>query len=126
MSLHNLAFEESFIFQLVIRIAYGKIASKFAAGTRPRVVGKRTPRFPISYSHDKVNREKFFSSARQGLKLKVDASVDDVAHEVALALAEASQKGGSPQVSQTPNRRTRNIMSSPNRNVERMVLFNLY
>ncbi|XP_057485696.1 protein ALWAYS EARLY 3-like isoform X1 [Actinidia eriantha] len=81
------------------------LKKKRSGGTRPRVVGKRTPRFPISYSHDKVNREKFFSSARQGLKLKVDASVDDVAHEVALALAEASQRGGSAQVSQTPNRR---------------------
>ncbi|PSR92630.1 Protein ALWAYS EARLY like [Actinidia chinensis var. chinensis] len=89
-------------------------------GSRPRVVGKRTPRFPVSYSYEKVNGEKFFSPTRQSLKLKPDANDDDVAHEVALALAEASQKGGSPQVSQTPNRRTRNIMSSPNRNVERM------
>ncbi|CAL5347002.1 unnamed protein product [Camellia sinensis] len=92
----------------------------YLLGSRPRAVGRRTPRFPVSYSYEKVNGEKFFSPTRQGLKLKVDANDDDVAHEVALALAEASQRGGSPQVSQTPNRRTDSIMSSPIRSAERM------
>ncbi|KAI8012289.1 Protein ALWAYS EARLY 3 [Camellia lanceoleosa] len=91
-----------------------------SGGTRPRAVGKRTPRFPISYSYEKINGEKFFSPTRRGLKLKVDANDDDVAHEVALALAEASQRGGSPQVSQTPNRRTDTVMSSPIWSGERM------
>ncbi|KAH7842107.1 hypothetical protein Vadar_001558 [Vaccinium darrowii] len=92
---------------------------KRSVGNRARVVGKRTPRFPVSYSYEKVNGEKVFSATRQGLKLKVDGNDDDVAHEVALALAEASQKGGSPQVSQTPNRRRGSIMPSPIRSVER-------
>ncbi|KAL7220650.1 hypothetical protein ACSBR2_013516 [Camellia fascicularis] len=91
-----------------------------SGGTRPRAVGKRTPRFPISYSYEKINGEKFFSPTRRGLKLKVDANDDDIAHEVALALAEASQRGGSPQVSQTPNRRTGTVMSSPIWSGERM------
>ncbi|KAI8002837.1 Protein ALWAYS EARLY 3 [Camellia lanceoleosa] len=96
------------------------LKKKRSGGSRPRAVGRRTPRFPVSYSYEKVNGEKFFSPTRQGLKLKVDANDDDVAHEVALALAEASQRGGSPQVSQTPNRRTDSIMSSPIRSAERM------
>ncbi|KAA8527473.1 hypothetical protein F0562_034812 [Nyssa sinensis] len=91
-----------------------------SGGSRPRAVGKRTPRFPVSYSLEKVNGEKFFSPTRQGLKLKVDANDDDVAHEIALALAEASQRGGSPQVSQTPNRKTESVLSSPIQNGERM------
>ncbi|XP_052881896.1 protein ALWAYS EARLY 3 isoform X3 [Gossypium arboreum] len=73
--------------------------------SRPRAVGKRTPRVPISFSHDKNKGERYFSPIRQGMKLKVDAVDDDVAHEVALALTEASQRGGSPQVSRTPNRK---------------------
>lgn len=90
-------------------------------GSRPRAVGKRTPRFPVLHSYDKDNSQKYFSPSRQGLKLKVDSVDDDVAHEVALALAKASQRGGSPQVSQTPNRRMDNIRSSPVQNGERMV-----
>ncbi|XP_038991663.1 protein ALWAYS EARLY 3-like isoform X2 [Hibiscus syriacus] len=73
--------------------------------SRPRAVGKRTPRVPISFSHDKNKGERYFSPIRQGMKLKADSVDDDVAHEVALALTEASQRGGSPQVSRTPNRK---------------------
>ncbi|XP_022740959.1 protein ALWAYS EARLY 3-like isoform X2 [Durio zibethinus] len=73
--------------------------------SRPRAVGKRTPRVPISFSHDKNKGERYFSPIRQGVKPKVDAVVDDVAHEIALALTKASQRGGSPQVSRTPNRK---------------------
>ncbi|XP_057958844.1 protein ALWAYS EARLY 3-like isoform X2 [Malania oleifera] len=80
-------------------------------GSQTRAVGKRTPRFPVSYSYRKDKGEKFYSAAKEGQKLKVDAN-DDVAHEVALALAEASQRGGSPQVSQIRNRRTEDFMSS--------------
>ncbi|XVE65643.1 hypothetical protein DITRI_Ditri08aG0016500 [Diplodiscus trichospermus] len=85
--------------------------------SRPRAVGKRTPRVPISFSHDKTKAERYFSPIRQGLKLKVDAD-DDVTHEIALALTEASQRGGSPQVSRTPNRKAE--MPSPVLNGERM------
>ncbi|XVF28360.1 hypothetical protein REPUB_Repub15cG0023000 [Reevesia pubescens] len=86
--------------------------------SRPRAVGKRTPRVPISFSHDKNKGERYFSPIRQGMKLKVDAVDDDVAHEIALALTEASQRGGSPQVSRTPNRKAET--PSPVHNSERM------
>ncbi|GMI64104.1 ARABIDOPSIS THALIANA ALWAYS EARLY 3, ALWAYS EARLY 3 [Hibiscus trionum] len=87
--------------------------------SRPRAVGKRTPRVPISFSHDKNKGERYFSPIRQGMKLKVDSVDDDVAHEVALALTEASQRGGSPQVSRTPNRKAET--PSPVINNERMI-----
>ncbi|XVF38683.1 hypothetical protein REPUB_Repub20aG0123000 [Reevesia pubescens] len=80
--------------------------------------GKRSPHAPISFSHDKNKGERFFSPIRQGMKLKVDYVNDDVAHEIALALTEASQRGGSPQVSRTPNRKAE--MPSPALNSERM------
>ncbi|OMO53706.1 hypothetical protein CCACVL1_28433 [Corchorus capsularis] len=85
--------------------------------SRPRAVGKRTPRVPISFSHDK-NKERYFSAFRQGMRPKTDTADDDVAHEIALALTEASQRGGSPQVSRTPNRKAET--PSPILNGERM------
>lgn len=56
------------------------------------------------------------------MKRKLDANDDEVAHEIALALAEASQRGGSPQVSQTPTRRTDSALSTPARNAEKKVI----
>lgn len=106
-----------------MRLEFADAAFYLFLGSRPRAVGKRTPRFPVSYSYDKDNGQKYFSPSRQVLKLKVDSVDDDVAHEVALALAKASQRGGSPQVSQTPNRRRiDNIRLSPVQNGERMVI----
>ncbi|KAM7488190.1 hypothetical protein LguiB_025674 [Lonicera macranthoides] len=96
------------------------LKKKRSGGTRPRAVGKRTPRFPVSYSYENVNGEKYCSPSRLGLKPKMDANDDEVAHEIALALAEASQRVGSPQVSQTPNRRTMCDTLSPVTNAKRM------
>lgn len=59
------------------------------------------------------------------MKRKLDANDDEVAHEIALALAEASQRGGSPQVSQTPTRRTDSALSTPARNAEKKVIIQL-
>ncbi|KAL0376476.1 UNVERIFIED_CONTAM: protein ALWAYS EARLY 3 [Sesamum calycinum] len=98
---------------------YVKNEDKSRFGTRPRPVGKRTPRFPVSYSYENINGEKYFSPTKQGLKLKANTDDDDVAHEVAIALAEASQRGGSPQVSGTPSKRAESVMSSPFRHAER-------
>nr|XP_027075043.1 protein ALWAYS EARLY 3-like [Coffea arabica] len=86
------------------------LKKKRSGGSRARAVGKRTPRVPVAYSYENNKGEKFFSTTRRG--------DDDVAHEIALALTEASQRGGSPQVSQTPSRRTESVMSSPARNAE--------
>ncbi|GAV73140.1 Myb_DNA-binding domain-containing protein/DIRP domain-containing protein [Cephalotus follicularis] len=80
------------------------LLKKRRSGSRPRAVGRRTPRIPVLYSKD--NGERYFPPIRQGLRQKVDASDDDVAHEIALALTEASHRGGSPQVSRTPKRKT--------------------
>ncbi|KAJ6771086.1 PROTEIN ALWAYS EARLY 1-RELATED [Salix koriyanagi] len=87
------------------------------SGSKPWTVGKRTPRVPVTYSHDKDN-EKYVSPIWQGMKVKSDAVDDDVAHEIALALTEASRRGGSPQISQTPKRKTK--IPSPAQNDEQM------
>ncbi|KAG6428118.1 hypothetical protein SASPL_112367 [Salvia splendens] len=102
----------------------GSLVNVFSNGhefrrSRPRPVGKRTPRFPVSFSYENINGEKFFSPTRQGLKLKANADDDEVAHEIAIALAEASQRGGSPQVSVTLNKRAESVMSSPFRHAQR-------
>lgn len=90
---------------------------KRSGGSRPRAVGKRTPRFPVSYSYDKYDEQKLRSS-KQSRKSEGDANDDEVA---VLVLAEALQRGGSPQLSQTPSRRTDLLMrSSFSRNGERM------
>lgn len=108
---------------LTVASNYGCLSllkKKRTGGSRPRAVGKRTPRFPVAYSYENSNGEKFISPTRKGLKVRADANDDEVAHEIALALAEASQRGGSPQVSHTPNRRTDSVMSSPVQSAERM------
>ncbi|XP_058079829.1 protein ALWAYS EARLY 2-like isoform X2 [Magnolia sinica] len=81
------------------------LKKKRSGGSRPRAVGKRTPRFPVSYLYGKDERSKI-TSPDKDLKSKVDAADEEVAHVAALALAEASQRVGSPQVSRTPSRRT--------------------
>ncbi|KAL7597112.1 hypothetical protein Lser_V15G27974 [Lactuca serriola] len=87
---------------------------KRSGGSRPRVVGKRTPRFPVSHSHEYVKGEKPFLPTRKGIiKPKADDD-EDVAHSIAMALAEASKKGSSP------NRRASSLMSSPSHSAERM------
>lgn len=65
--------------------------------------------------------EKYLSPIKQGLKAKMASIDDDVAHEIALALTEASQKGGSPLVSQTPKRKRGT--PSPVQKDSRMVIF---
>ncbi|GAY35971.1 hypothetical protein CUMW_019620 [Citrus unshiu] len=81
------------------------LLKKRRSGSRPRAVAKRTPRVPVSYSYDKDNTEKYISPIKQGLKPRLGSIDDDVAHEIALALTEASQRGGSLLVSQTPKRK---------------------
>ncbi|XP_011071459.1 protein ALWAYS EARLY 3 [Sesamum indicum] len=95
------------------------LKKKRSGGSRPCPVGKRTPRFPVSFSYENINGEGYVSPTRQGMKLKASGNDDEVAHEIAIALAEASQKGGSPQVSRTPGRRAESVTSSPFRNAQR-------
>lgn len=85
------------------------LLKKRHSGIRPHAVRKRTPRVPISYSIGKDNEGKFFSSARQDSKQMVDTT--DVTHKIALALSEASQRGGSSKKVGSPNKKN---MPSPN------------
>ncbi|KAK4483287.1 hypothetical protein RD792_010472 [Penstemon davidsonii] len=105
-----------------VAINYGCLSllkKKRSGGSKPRPVGKRTPRFPISFSYENIKGEKYFSPTRPGLKIKANANDDEVAHEIAIALAEASQRYGSPQVSQTPSKRAESVMSLPFRHAQR-------
>ncbi|KAL2459632.1 Protein ALWAYS EARLY 3 [Forsythia ovata] len=94
------------------------LKKKCSGGSRSRPVGKRTPRFPVSYSYENMNRENYFSPPSQRLKIEANANDADIAHEIAIALAEASQKRGSPQVSGTPCRRAEIFMPSPVRHAQ--------
>ncbi|KAJ1417119.1 SANT/Myb domain [Sesbania bispinosa] len=75
-------------------------------GSQPRAVGKRTPRIPVNYSYKKDDRENYFSPNKRRLKSAFDDNDDEVAHVAALALTEAAQRSGSPQVSQMPYKRS--------------------
>lgn len=89
--------------------------------SQPRAVKKRTPRVPVSFSYKKGNGDNCITPNRKGRRLDVDANDDDVAHGAALALTEASQRGGSPQVSQSPYKRTSRGRASPAQSWERVV-----
>ncbi|KAG9454834.1 hypothetical protein H6P81_007738 [Aristolochia fimbriata] len=91
------------------------LKKKRSGGSRPRAVGKRTPRFPVSYTYDKEERAKGGSSNRHGIKTELDSDDDEVAH-VVLALAGVSQRVGSPRV---PSKRTENVKPSPIQNNRR-------
>ncbi|XP_044482758.1 protein ALWAYS EARLY 2 isoform X2 [Mangifera indica] len=82
-------------------------------GNQPRAVKKRTPRVPVSYSYKKDDRINYTSLNDKKRESEVDANDVEVEHVAALALTEASQRGGSPQVSQTPYRTTEHGKSSP-------------
>ncbi|BBH06552.1 DIRP domain-containing protein [Prunus dulcis] len=87
-------------------------------GGQPRAVGKRTPRFPVSYAYKKDDRDTYVSPIKKGRRSEGDND-DEVAHVAAL-LTEASQRGGSPQISQTPDRRPVHVKSSSVQSSERM------
>ncbi|KAL1197448.1 Protein ALWAYS EARLY 3 [Cardamine amara subsp. amara] len=86
--------------------------------TVPRAVGKRTPRIPISYTLEKDTKERYLSPVKRCLNQKGDDTDDDMEHEIALALAEASQRGGSTKNSLTSNRKAK--MYFPDKKGERM------
>ncbi|KAL6526518.1 hypothetical protein OROGR_015608 [Orobanche gracilis] len=64
-------------------------------------------------------RDKVLCRMLQGLKLRADANDDEVAHEIAMTLAEAPHRGGSPQVARIPSKRPERVMLSPSRHVQR-------
>lgn len=103
---------------LVVNVSFNLIC--MCQETVPRAVGKRTPRIPISYTLDKDTRERYLSPVKRCLNQKGDDTDDDMEHEIALALAEASQRGGSTKNSHTSNRKAK--MYSPDKKGERMVI----
>ncbi|KAF8654527.1 hypothetical protein HU200_061718 [Digitaria exilis] len=78
-------------------------------GNRPRAVGKRTPRVPVGSMY---HRDERGAPSRQA-KPDSNNGDDEGAHVAALALAEVYQRGGSPQVSQTPGRSGDRMFLSP-------------
>ncbi|XP_061970278.1 protein ALWAYS EARLY 2-like isoform X4 [Populus nigra] len=83
-------------------------------------VGKRTPRFPVSYLRKKDDGENYVSPQKKRRKLEINADDNDDEHAAVLALTEALQRVDSPQMSQTPCRRTENMKSSPVQSWDRM------
>ncbi|XP_020105525.1 protein ALWAYS EARLY 2 isoform X3 [Ananas comosus] len=88
------------------------LKKKRSGGNRPRAVGKRTPRVLISSMYNRDDKDKIGPLGRN-VKPEVNAGDDEGLHVAALALAEASQRGGSPEVSRTPGRRVDRIGSTP-------------
>ncbi|XP_038714751.1 protein ALWAYS EARLY 2-like isoform X2 [Tripterygium wilfordii] len=86
-------------------------------GGQPRVVKKRTPRFPTFYKKD--DAENHVSPKIKVRTAEVDANGDKGAHVAALALTEASLRGGSPPVSRAANRRMELIKSPAVPHLER-------
>lgn len=97
------------------------IDGSYILGNQPRAVKKRTPRFPVSYSQKKDDRDDYIPLNKKDRRSAVDANDDEVAHVAALALTEASQRGGSPQVSQSPHKKTEHGKSSPVQTWDKMV-----
>lgn len=88
--------------------------------TTPRAVGKRTPRIPISYNLEKDTGKRYLSPGKRGLNKNGDGTDDDMEHEIALALTEASQRVGSTKKCNTATRQAK--MYSPDKKDERMVI----
>uniref|UniRef100_A0A1J3IUE4 Protein ALWAYS EARLY 2 n=1 Tax=Noccaea caerulescens TaxID=107243 RepID=A0A1J3IUE4_NOCCA len=82
-----------------------------ANGTQRHATGKRTPRFPVQASHMRDERDGSTPPNKRARK-QLNAN-DDVAHFLALALTDASRRGGSSKVAESPSRRTELSDSSP-------------
>ncbi|KAJ6832829.1 protein ALWAYS EARLY 2-like isoform X2 [Iris pallida] len=95
------------------------LKKKRSGGSRPRAVGKRTPRIPVTNVCRKDDKDEIFSPSKQASKSELSTAADEGAHVAALALAEASQRVGSPQVSRTPGRRGDRMRLSSVRSGER-------
>ncbi|KAF5739859.1 protein ALWAYS EARLY 2-like isoform X1 [Tripterygium wilfordii] len=81
----------------------------YTDGGQPLVVKKRTPRFPTFCMRD--DAENHVSPKTIVRAVEADTNGDEGAHVAALALTEASLKGGSPPVSRAANRRMELIKS---------------
>ncbi|EOY11451.1 DIRP,Myb-like DNA-binding domain, putative isoform 1 [Theobroma cacao] len=86
-------------------------------GIHPHAVRKRTPRVPVSYSYRRNDTESYIPPNKR--VKKSDADDNDAEHVAALTLTGALQRGGSPQVSQTPYKRAECRRSSPVQSYDR-------
>ncbi|KAJ4746084.1 ALWAYS EARLY 2 [Rhynchospora pubera] len=92
--------------------ALSAIKKKRSGGTRPRAVGKRTPRVAVASIQNRANNRLGSRSAT------VKHEDDEGAHVAAMALAEVFQRGGSPQVSHTPSKYAATIKAGDKKNAE--------
>ncbi|KAF8094096.1 hypothetical protein N665_0370s0031 [Sinapis alba] len=115
---HTSAGLEGLSDRLQFRSSSGYLPSlkKRRTETMPRAVGKRTPRIPVSYTPEKDTRERYLSPVKKSLNQKGDDTDDDMEHEIALALTEASQRGGSTKNPHTPTKKAK--MFSPDKKSE--------
>uniref|UniRef100_A0A0D9X4F2 DIRP domain-containing protein n=1 Tax=Leersia perrieri TaxID=77586 RepID=A0A0D9X4F2_9ORYZ len=85
------------------------LKKKRSGGSKPRAVGKRTPRVPVASMYQRD--DKIGPTNRQAKPGGNNG--DDEGADVAALLAEVFQRGGSPQVSQTPGRSGDRMFLSP-------------
>eukprot|EP01018_Ginkgo_biloba_P039236 Gb_24703 [translate_table: standard] len=95
-----------------------RTAKRRTAGSRARVVGKRTPRFHVSYIIEKKKKPETVQFCKEEPCLGSDGDYNDneVAKTAALTLTEASLRAISPQVSRTPTQRKQDMKYSPAQN----------
>lgn len=93
------------------------VKKRRSRGNRQRVVGKRTPRFPVSGKLERHSSETVLFSKQEPVS-DDDHDDYDVAKAAALTLTAASQRAASPQISRTPSRTTLRMRSSPVRNAD--------
>ncbi|KAF6154547.1 hypothetical protein GIB67_027820 [Kingdonia uniflora] len=103
----------------LLQSQFSVLKKRHSDGIQPRAVGKRTPRYPVSYVYGKYRNEKFLSSNKQGPMSEVDTNDDEVAHGAVMVLAGALQRVGSPQITRTPSRRME-MIRPPSRNRQEM------
>uniref|UniRef100_A0ACD5ZAL0 Uncharacterized protein n=1 Tax=Avena sativa TaxID=4498 RepID=A0ACD5ZAL0_AVESA len=93
------------------------LKKKRSGGNRPRAVGKRTPRVPVASMYQRDDK---IGPANRQAKQDATNGDDEGAHVAALALAEVCQRGGSPQVSQTPGRSSDRMFLSPVKSTDKI------
>ncbi|KAF3331243.1 protein ALWAYS EARLY 2-like isoform X1 [Carex littledalei] len=101
-----------------LSVSKKKCSGGLLADTRPRAVGKRTPRVAVASIQNRDNRklESPTTTARQGDY--------EGAHAAAMALADVFQRGGSPQVSYPPSSYVDTVKNSKSEmNVSKAIIF---
>ncbi|XP_022745411.1 protein ALWAYS EARLY 2-like isoform X2 [Durio zibethinus] len=92
-------------------------------GIPTHAVRKRTPRVPVSCSNRRDDTESYIPPNKKVMKSEADGNDDEhvAALTLTLTLTGALQRGGSPDVSQTPYKRAECRRSSPIQSYDRML-----